>query len=117
MSGIGLIAKDSQGAKDVFYPYWRQVMEAGSASRGWRVPSREDYDGYTRSSSTILAGSPNEIADRMSGVIEATHPDRYALQMDWAGVPHRDVMTAIELLGTEVAPQLAVVPDQAATSV
>jgi hypothetical protein len=28
------------------------------------------------------------------------------MQMDWAGVPHAQVMTAIELLGTEVLPQV-----------
>jgi hypothetical protein len=26
------------------------------------------------------------------------------MQMDWSGVPHKDVMAAIELLGTEVLP-------------
>ena len=107
MSGIGLIARQSQHAKDVFYPYWRETMRYGAAARGWTVPGRADYDGYTAGARTILAGSPAEIADRMSSVIAATRPDRYALQMDWAGVPHRDVLTAIELLGTEVAPQLA----------
>ena len=106
MSGIGLIARQSQRAKDVFYPHWRETMEYGAAARGWSVPSRADYDGYTHRARTILAGSPAEIADRMSSVIAATRPDRYALQMDWAGVPHREVMAAIELLGTEVAPQL-----------
>ncbi|RLP84251.1 LLM class flavin-dependent oxidoreductase [Mycetocola lacteus] len=106
MSGIGLIADTSQQAKETFYPYWRQTMEAGARARGWTVPSRADYDGYTHQARTILAGSPAEIADRMASVIAVTNPARYALQMDWAGVPHREVMRAIELFGTEVIPQL-----------
>lgn len=113
MSGIGLIADNSQEAKDTFYPYWRQTMEAGAASRGWAVPDRSDYDGYTQNARTILAGSPNEVADRMASVVGVTNPARYAIQMDWAGVPHRDVMRSIELLGTAVAPQLRATPIEA----
>ena len=111
MSGIGLVSENSSHAKDTFYPYWRQTMKAGAAARGWSVPSRSDYDSYTSGAHTILAGSPAEIVDRLSPVIELTRPNRYALQMDWSGVPHAEVMTAIELLGTVVAPQLQVRSD------
>jgi probable LLM family oxidoreductase len=107
MTGIGLIADDSQDAKDVFYPNWRTIMEAGARSRGWHVPDRSDYDSYTDGARTILAGSPAEIVDRLGPIIELTRPDRYALQMDWAGVPHAAVMRSIELLGAEVLPHFA----------
>lgn len=107
MSGIGLIADSSQQAKDTFYPHWRATMEAGSRSRGWHVPGRAEYDAYTKHARTILAGSPSEIVDRLGPVVELTRPDRYALQMDWSGVPHLAVMRAIELLGTAVLPHFA----------
>jgi probable LLM family oxidoreductase len=107
MSGIGLLADASQVAKDAFYPHWLTTMEAGARSRGWHVPDRADYDSYTDGARTILAGSPAEIVDRLGPVIELTRPDRYAMQMDWSGVPHSAVMRSIELLGTEVLPQLA----------
>ena len=104
MTGIGLISDKSQDAKDSFYPYWLQQMQAGALARGWAVPSRADYDSYTRGARSILAGSPSEIVDRLAPIIELTTPDRYGFQMDWSGVPHLEVMRAIELLGTEVAP-------------
>ena len=53
---------------------------------------------------SIFAGSPEEIAERMITVGKLTNADRYAMQMDWSGVPHEHVMRAIELLGTEVLP-------------
>ena len=40
----------------------------------------------------------------MISVGTLVNADRYAMQMDWSGVPHRLVMDAIELLGTEVMP-------------
>lgn len=106
MSAIGLIAERSQDAKETYYPYWRQVMEYGSKARGWSVPGREDYDHYTEGAGMIFAGSPDEIAERLISVGELTGADRYAMHMDWAGVPHENVMTAIELLGTRIKPQV-----------
>jgi len=104
MSAIGLVAKNSQDAKESFYPYWLETMKYGARARGWTVPTRDDYDEYTRGSQAIFAGSPEEIAERLISVGRLVGADRYAMQMDWAGVPHRLVMTAIELLGTEVLP-------------
>jgi probable LLM family oxidoreductase len=106
MSGIGLIARDSQDAKDAFYPYWLETMKYGAKARGWTIPSRGDYDDAARGSIALMTGSPNEIADRLITVGKLVGADRYALQMDWSGVPHDRVMTAIELLGTEVLPQI-----------
>jgi probable LLM family oxidoreductase len=106
MGGIGLIARNSQDAKDTFYPYWLETMKYGAKARGWSIPSRSDYDRAARGSQALLAGSPGEIAERLITVGRLVGADRYALQMDWAGVPQPVVLTAIELLGTEVLPQV-----------
>jgi probable LLM family oxidoreductase len=106
MSGIGLVAKNSQDAKETFYPYWMETMRYGSEARGWPMPTRAHYDSYARNANSLLVGSPQEIADRLITVGKLVGADRYAMQMDWSGVPHSVVMTAIELLGTEVLPQI-----------
>jgi alkanesulfonate monooxygenase SsuD/methylene tetrahydromethanopterin reductase-like flavin-dependent oxidoreductase (luciferase family) len=103
-SGIGLLAPRSQDAKDRFYPHWLRTMEDGAAARGWRVPSRSDYDRYTAGAGAVFAGSPAEVAERIITVGRLAGAQRYGLQMDWSGVPHPDVMRAIELLGTQVRP-------------
>ncbi|WP_018685840.1 LLM class flavin-dependent oxidoreductase [Actinokineospora enzanensis] len=106
MGAIGLIGRDSQTAKEDFYPYWLETMKYGARARGWTVPSRAEYDAWTKDANSIFAGSPDEIADRIITVGKLVGADRYAMQMDWAGVPHDKVMTAIELLGTEILPQV-----------
>ena len=83
--GIGLIAPRFQDAKDGFYPYWARQMRHGVEARGWRVPSRADYDHYVRGSRMLLAGSPNETADHLITIGGLVRADRYALQMDWSG--------------------------------
>jgi probable LLM family oxidoreductase len=106
MGAIGLIARDSQDAKDAFYPYWLETMKYGAKARGWAIPSRSEYDQAARGAQGLFAGSPSEVAERLISVGTLVSADRYAMQMDWAGVPHDRVMTAIELLGTEVLPQV-----------
>jgi probable LLM family oxidoreductase len=106
MTGVGLIAEDARQARDTFYPYWNQVMEYGAQARGWTVPGRADYDRYARGARALMTGSPDEVAERIITVGRLVGADRYALQMDWAGVPHKTVLTAIELLGTRVRPQV-----------
>jgi probable LLM family oxidoreductase len=106
MSGIGLIAERSQDAKDLYFPYWQQMMKYGAAARGWSVPGRADYDHFTDGAQMIFAGSPQEIAERLISVGQLTNANRYALHMDWSGVPHAHVMKAIELIGSDVLPQV-----------
>ncbi|PKQ26111.1 MAG: LLM class flavin-dependent oxidoreductase [Actinobacteria bacterium HGW-Actinobacteria-4] len=106
MSGIGLIAERSQDAKDIYFPYWHQMMKYGASARGWSVPGRADFDHFADGAQMIFAGSPNEIADRLISVGTLTGADRYALHMDWSGVPHSHVMKAIELIGSDVLPQV-----------
>ncbi len=104
MSAVGLIGRDSQAAKDAYYPYWLETMKYGARARGWTVPTRAEYDAWTRDARSIFAGSQEEVAERLITVGRLTGADRYAMHMDWSGVPHKLVMEAIELLGTEVKP-------------
>jgi len=106
MGAIGLVARKSQDAKDAFYPYWLETMKYGARARGWTVPTRAEYDAYTDGATVLFTGSPNEVADRLITVGKLVGADRYAMQMDWSGVPQARVLTAIELLGTEVLPQI-----------
>src|SRR4051794_13534697 len=106
MGAIGLIAEKSQDAKDAFYPYWLETMKYGAKARGWQIPSRADYDRETEGARALFPGSPDEVAERIIEVGQLLGADRYAMQMDWSGVPQPLVLKAIELLGTRVLPQV-----------
>jgi alkanesulfonate monooxygenase SsuD/methylene tetrahydromethanopterin reductase-like flavin-dependent oxidoreductase (luciferase family) len=54
----------------------------------------------------VFAGGPNEIADRILSLHEQLGHTRHILQMDVGGMPHEVFLNAIELLGTQVAPQV-----------
>ncbi|PWC07356.1 LLM class flavin-dependent oxidoreductase [Mycetocola zhujimingii] len=106
VSGPGFVAKTSQEAKDTFFPYWHRSMTAIAAERGFMAPSRLGFDTETARRGAIFAGSPNEVADKIIALHGHLAHDRHALQMDWSGLPHPQVMRSIELLATEVLPQV-----------
>jgi alkanesulfonate monooxygenase SsuD/methylene tetrahydromethanopterin reductase-like flavin-dependent oxidoreductase (luciferase family) len=54
----------------------------------------------------VFAGDPVEIADRIIDLHSHLGHTRHFLQMDIGGMPHLEVLTSIELLGTEVAPRV-----------
>lgn len=54
----------------------------------------------------VFAGGPNEVTDRILSLHEQLGHTRQILQMDVAGMPHDVYLKAIELLGTDVLPQL-----------
>ena len=54
----------------------------------------------------VFAGGPNEIADRILHLHELLGHSRQIIQMDVGGMPQRTVLESIELLGTEVLPQI-----------
>jgi hypothetical protein len=51
-----------------------------------------------------LVGSPQEVVEKMLFHHEVFGHQRTLVQLAIGDVPHRDVLRAIELLGTEVAP-------------
>ena len=54
----------------------------------------------------VFAGGPNEVADRILHLHELLCHRRQILQMDVGGMPHATFLKSIELVGTEVLPQI-----------
>ena len=54
----------------------------------------------------VFAGGPVEVADRILHLHGLLGHDRQILQMDVGGMPHATFLKGIELLGSEVLPQI-----------
>jgi len=70
--------------------------------RGWPPPTREQYDFLCGPRGALLVGDPRTVAEKILFQYEIFRNTRYLIYL--MGMPHRTVMRAIELLGTEVAP-------------
>jgi probable LLM family oxidoreductase len=104
VAGMGFIGEDSKAARDFFYPYWLESMRRISSERGFAMPNRISYESQAARGGAYFVGHPEEVAERIVALHAVLGHDRQSFQMDLSGVPQRESLRAIELLGTRVAP-------------
>lgn len=102
----GFVGRDRKAAADLFYPAQKQVMDQIGRERGWGPQSRAQFDAAMGPEGAMFVGSPTEITDKILGLREDLGFDRVTIQMAIGILPHAEMLKAIELLGTEVAPAL-----------
>ncbi len=89
-------------------------MDRIGRERGWPPLTLPQYEASREIRGANFVGSPSEIVEKILFQHEIFKHDRFLLQMSVGTLPHADVMRAIELLGTEVAPAVRAALDPAA---
>jgi len=102
----GFIAATSQEAVRTSFPAFKAMMDRIGRERGWPPLTREQYLASHELRGANFVGSPDQIVEKILFQHEIFHHDRFLLQMSVGTLGHQDVMRAIELLGTEVAPKV-----------
>jgi alkanesulfonate monooxygenase SsuD/methylene tetrahydromethanopterin reductase-like flavin-dependent oxidoreductase (luciferase family) len=102
----GFVAEDDALAKATFLDYESVMFEEGLAELGRTPPPRSARAAEYEPGGMVFAGGPNEVADRILHLHEVLGHSRQILQMDVGGMPQRTVLQSIELLGTDVLPQI-----------
>ncbi|HRO43730.1 MAG TPA: LLM class flavin-dependent oxidoreductase [Flavipsychrobacter sp.] len=100
----GYIADTSQQAADEFYKPYAHVMSKLGRERGWSDMTRDHYEHMRAPNGSLLVGSPQQIIDKILWQYELFGNTRFLLHISVGTLPHKNVMRAIELLGTVVAP-------------
>ncbi|GIJ29598.1 luciferase [Micromonospora qiuiae] len=100
----GFVADTSQKAADVYFPADAELHNIAGAEHGVPRVTPADIAAKNGPGSTYAVGSPQQVIDKLLHHHEVLGHQRTMLQLAVGSVPHRDIMRAIELLGTEVAP-------------
>jgi probable LLM family oxidoreductase len=100
----GYVAETSQQAADESFGPFKTVMDRIGRERGWPPMTREQFEASRRPQGANFVGSPQEVAEKILFQHEIFHHDRFLVQLTVGSMPHAQVMRAIELFGTEVAP-------------
>ena len=100
----GYMADDSQKAADEFYGPYAYLMGKLGRERGWSPMDREVYEMMREPDGSLLVGSPQQVIDKILYEHELFGNTRFLLHISVGTLPHGQVMRAIELLGTVVAP-------------
>lgn len=102
----GYVAEESARAADEYFPAYATMMNRIGRERGWPPLSREQFERSRGLRGANLVGTPDEVIERVLRHHEIFDHDRFLLQISVGTLPHAQVLRAIELLGTEVAPVL-----------
>ncbi len=102
----GFIGTEGEAAADKFFPPTQQVMNVLGRERGWGHYDRASYDAARSFEGALYVGDPETVARKIIHLRKEVGITRFMLHVPLGTMPHDDVMKAIELLGTEVAPRV-----------
>ena len=103
----GWIAENGeQAVKDYFHPT-KQVVDAISKDRPhWQELTYQQYLEQVGPNGAMFVGNSDQVAEKLIRMIEDLDLDRFMLHLPLGSMPHGQVLRAIELFGTQVAPKI-----------
>lgn len=102
----GFVAETSQKALDIAFPPHSDVMNRIGRERGWGAMEKAQFEAAAGPSGANFAGSPAQVVDKILANHETLGFDRFVIQMAIGVMDHGELMKAIELFGTKVAPEV-----------
>jgi probable LLM family oxidoreductase len=104
---IGFAADTTKEAADTFYPGYAHTFTEIGKERGWPPTTRAQFDAVRGPKGALLIGDAATITEKILYVNEALGGiSRLTFQMGVSTLPHKKMQGAIEILGTQVAPQV-----------
>jgi len=101
---LGYVANTREEAIHDFYPGYAEMFTRIGKERGFPPVTKEGFDAQNGPTGALLVGNPEEVAEKILRHSEALDGiSRFTFQMD-AGIPHKKLMEAIELIGSKVSP-------------
>lgn len=100
----GFIADTTEQAADLFFPPTQAQMNVIGRERGWPPYTRDTFDAACSLRGALYVGDPEYVAEKIILLRKNLGVSRFFLHVNVGTMPHREVLRAIELLGTRVAP-------------
>jgi len=102
----GLVAPTTSEAKERFHTGWLRVNEEMGASRGWRTPTRAEFEAMVTHPGAYYVGDPDSVAERIVDLHRYVGHARHFLQADLGALAHEHFLEHLTLLATEVKPRV-----------
>ncbi|GAA4719434.1 LLM class flavin-dependent oxidoreductase [Brevibacillus fulvus] len=100
----GFVGDTTEQAAELFFPSTQAQMSVLGRERGWGAYTRATYDAARSLHGALYVGDPEFVAEKILLLRKNLGVTRFFLHVNVGTMPHRDVLHAIELLGTRVAP-------------
>lgn len=103
----GYVAETDDAAITAYYPGFKESWTKIGRERGWPPVTKSQFDDMVSPKGVLAVGGPETVAEKLLRHSEALGGvDRFAFQMDMAGLNHQQLMQTIELIGSKVIPKL-----------
>lgn len=102
----GFIADNSQEAVDAYYPHATAMMNKIGRERGWAPHTQDQLETQRLLRGSDFVGSPEEVIEKILFQHELFNHQRLLISMGNNAMQHSQMMRAIELFGTKVAPEV-----------
>ena len=102
----GFVADDDTVAKETYLWYEHRMFAEATAELGRVAPQPEARADQYGPDGMVFVGAPDQIVSRILHLHDVLGHSRHIIQMDVGGMPQRDVLRSIELLGAEVLPRI-----------
>jgi alkanesulfonate monooxygenase SsuD/methylene tetrahydromethanopterin reductase-like flavin-dependent oxidoreductase (luciferase family) len=106
-------AATDEDAREQLWPHYAAMMTRIGRERGWRPITRDDFEREAGPDGAIFVGSPDTVAAKISRAILALGLSRFDLKYSNGTLPHRLLLSSIELYGAEVVPRVRETLDRA----
>ena len=105
LHSLGYVGDSKEKAVADYYPGYAETFTRIGKERGWPPVTRGRFDAQNGPTGALLVGGPEEIAEKILRHSNALGGiSRITFQMDNAGLSHQQLLHAIELIGSRVAP-------------
>ncbi|MCR8845168.1 LLM class flavin-dependent oxidoreductase [Paenibacillus sp. SC116] len=103
---LGFVSDHTEQAANTFFPSTQAGMNKIGKERGWAHYDRSSFDAARSFDGALYVGDPETVAQKIIHLRKHVGITRFMMYVPIATMPHAEVMRAIELLGTEVAPRV-----------
>jgi alkanesulfonate monooxygenase SsuD/methylene tetrahydromethanopterin reductase-like flavin-dependent oxidoreductase (luciferase family) len=100
----GYVADSTGQAAEEAFPPFAEAMTRIGRERGWPPMTRAQFDASITLRGANVVGDPEAVIEKILFQHEIFRHDRFLVQFSVGHLPHRQLMHAIELFGTRVAP-------------
>jgi alkanesulfonate monooxygenase SsuD/methylene tetrahydromethanopterin reductase-like flavin-dependent oxidoreductase (luciferase family) len=102
----GYVADTTEQAANEYYDSYAVAMTRLGRERGWGPMTRAQFDMMRAPGGSLVLGDVETVAKKIVRIGEILGIDRFMLHISVGTLPHDQVLHAIELLGTQVAPRI-----------
>jgi probable LLM family oxidoreductase len=102
---LGYVAETTDAAVKDFWPGYARAFTDVGKERGWPPVTRAGFDMQRGPQGALIVGDADQVVEKIHYYNKTLGGiSRITFQMNAASLPHAKLMTAIETLGTRVAP-------------